>query len=86
MRRATIKFFIPNIETQMATKTRRAHRSRKNSRKANRKSSRKSTRKQGGGASEWNKKVMEVYREMKRKDPKTRLGDAMREASRRFRK
>jgi hypothetical protein len=75
-----IKFFAPNTETNMATKTRKTHRkgSRKNTRKATRK-----TQKQGGGASAWNKKVMEVYREMKRKDPKTRLGDAMREASRR---
>lgn len=73
-------YFLDPLHTTMATKTRRAHR------KGSRKSSRKSTRKQGGGASEWNKKVMEVYREMKRKDPKTRLGDAMREASRRFRK
>ncbi len=79
-----IKFFAPNTETNMATKTRKAHR--KGSRKATRKNTRKATRKtqkQGGGASAWNKKVMEVYREMKRKDPKTRLGDAMREASRR---
>ncbi len=61
----------------MASKTRRS------SRKSSRKASRKSTRKTGG-ASAWNQKVMEVYREMKRKDPKTRLGDAMREASRRY--
>lgn len=63
----------------MAIKTRRA--SRKNSRKASRKAARK-TRK-SGGASAWNKKVMEVYREMKRKNPNTRLGDAMKEAARR---
>jgi hypothetical protein len=63
----------------MASKTRKAHR------KSSRKSSRKSTRKaQAGGASAWNKKVMEVYRELKRKNPLTRLGDAMREASRRY--
>lgn len=55
---------------------------RKNMRKSSRKATRK-TRKQGGGASAWNKKVMEVYRELKRKNPATRLGDAMREASRR---
>lgn len=56
---------------------------RKSSRKSTRKTQRKASRKQGGGASAWNKKVMEVYREMKRKNPATRLGDAMREASRR---
>lgn len=50
------------------------------SRRANRKGSRKS-RKLSRVASEWNRKVMEVYREMKRKDPNTRLGDAMRKAA-----
>jgi hypothetical protein len=35
------------------------------------------------GASAWNKKVMEVYREMKRKNPNVKLGDAMKEAARR---
>jgi hypothetical protein len=79
--------------TKMANrKTRRNSRkaSRRNnafSRKAQHKSSRKSTRKaQAGGKSDWNKKVMEVYRELKRKNPATRLGDAMREASRRYKK
>ena len=28
----------------------------------------------------WNEKVMKVYREMKKKDPNTRLGDAMKKA------
>jgi len=28
----------------------------------------------------WNDKVMKVYREMKAKDPKTKLGDAMKAA------
>ena len=45
-----------------------------------RKGSRKS-RKLSKGASDWNRKVMEVYREMKRKDPNTRLGDAMKKAA-----
>lgn len=59
-------------------------------RKASRKANRKNTRKtQAGGKksrkmSDWNKKVMTVYRELKRKNPATRLGDAMKEASRRF--
>jgi hypothetical protein len=35
------------------------------------------------GASDWNKKVMEVYRELKKKNPATKLGDAMRECSKR---
>jgi hypothetical protein len=59
----------------------------KNTRKATRKVA--SRKNQAGGKksrkmSEWNKKVMGVYREMKRKNPATRLGDAMKEASRRF--
>jgi hypothetical protein len=28
----------------------------------------------------WNEKVMKVYREMKKKDPNTSLGDAMKKA------
>ena len=60
-------------------KTRRARRgSRKSSRKA---SSRKASRKQSGGASEWNKAVMRVYGEMKRKDSSVSFGDALKEAS-----
>ena len=58
----------------------------KHTRKASRKHSRKSTHKKrriSKGASSWNKKVMEVYREMKRKNPNTKLGDAMKEAARR---
>jgi hypothetical protein len=43
-----------------------------------RKGKRKSTRKLSPKLREWNKKVMEKYREMKRKNPNTRLGDAMR--------
>jgi hypothetical protein len=37
----------------------------------------------GKGASDWNKKVMEVYRELKKKNPGVKLGAAMKEASRR---
>ena len=32
---------------------------------------------------EWNRKVMEVYREMKKKNPNTRLMEAMKEAKKR---
>lgn len=45
----------------------------------------KKTRKLGKKASNWNKLVMEVYRELKKKNPATKLGDAMREAARRKR-
>ncbi len=39
------------------------------------------TRKMSKGASEWNKKVMEVYRDMKKKDKNVRLGEAMKKAA-----
>jgi hypothetical protein len=44
---------------------------------------RRKSRRMSKGASEWNKKMMEVYREMKKKDASTKLGDAMKEAARR---
>ncbi len=62
-------------------------------RKVNRKSrkaSRKANNRTVGGKRKlspalraWNKKVMEVYREMKRKNPATKLMDAMKEAKKR---
>lgn len=39
------------------------------------------TRRMAKGPSEWNKKVMEVYRDMKKKDKSVRLGAAMKQAS-----
>jgi hypothetical protein len=58
---------------------------RKHTRKHNSKShkakKRNGTKK--SGASDWNKKVMKVYHEMKAKNKNTKLGDAMRECSRR---
>jgi hypothetical protein len=39
------------------------------------------TRRMAKGPSEWNKKVMEVYRDMKKKDPSVKLGAAMKRAS-----
>lgn len=45
----------------------------------------KKTRKLSKGASNWNKLVMEVYRELKKKNKDTKLGDAMREAAKRKR-
>jgi len=59
------------------------------SRKASRKSSRKNNVTVGGkrklspALRAWNKKVMEVYRELKSKNPATRLRDAMKEAKKR---
>ena len=42
----------------------------------------KKTRK-SKGPSDWNKKVMMIYRDMKKKDKNVKLGAAMKEASRR---
>lgn len=39
------------------------------------------TRRMAKGPSDWNKKVMEVYRDMKKKDKSVRLGAAMKRAS-----
>jgi hypothetical protein len=44
---------------------------------------RRKSRRMSKGASDWNKKMMEVYREMKKKDASIKLGDAMKEAARR---
>jgi hypothetical protein len=42
---------------------------------------RRKTRKMAKGASDWNKKVMEVYHMLKKKNPATKLGDAMKHAA-----
>ena len=70
---ASHKFSSILIEKQMATRS--------NTRNTNK------TRKQAGGKRtlspalrEWNKRVMTLYREMKKKNPKTKLMDAMRAA------
>jgi hypothetical protein len=39
------------------------------------------TRKLSKGASTWHKQMMDVYRDMKKKDPSVKLGDAMRKAA-----
>jgi len=41
------------------------------------------THKKGKGPSDWNKKVMAIYKDMKKKDKNVKLGAAMKEASRR---
>ncbi len=43
----------------------------------------KKTRKLSPALKEWNQKVMKIYREMKAKNPKVRLMDAMKEAKKR---
>ncbi len=42
---------------------------------------RRKTRKMSKGASNWNKKVMEIYHMLKKKNPATKLGDAMKHAA-----
>lgn len=44
---------------------------------------RRKTRKASKGISDWNKKVMIVYHEMKKKNPSVKLGAAMKECSKR---
>ncbi len=43
----------------------------------------KGTRKLSPALREWNQKVMRIYKEMKAKNPKVRLMDAMKEAKKR---
>jgi hypothetical protein len=60
-------------------KTRRASASRRSSRRA---ASRKTRSSQAGGKrSEWLKKVMHVYKDMKARNPAVKLGDAMKAAA-----
>jgi hypothetical protein len=44
------------------------------------KGTRKGKRTLSPALKKWNEKVMKVYREMKKNDPSTRLGDAMKAA------
>ena len=69
---------ISRSPVEMA-KTRRAKRS-SGTRKAKKQSGGKKSRRLSPKLREWNEKVMRIYREMKRKDPNTRLGDAMKAA------
>ncbi len=51
------------------------------SRKVNKRGGKK-TRKLSPKLRAWNEKVMKIYREMKKKNPNTKLGDAMKAAKR----
>jgi hypothetical protein len=53
----------------------------KNKTRRNKTEGKRKTRKMSKGASEWNKKVMELYKDMKKKDSNVKLGDAMKRAS-----
>ena len=54
----------------------------KHTRKAPKSSKRKGTRKLSPALKAWNEKVMKLYREMKKRNPNTKLGDAMKAAKR----
>jgi len=56
---------------------------RKNRKAGTRKNRKAVTRKGSRKASDWAQSVKRVYEELRRKNPNARLGDAMREASRR---
>ena len=51
--------------------------------RSNRKAARKGTRKGKSGGTPWTKFVKKIYNEMKAKNPNTKLGDAMKAASKR---
>jgi len=66
--------------------TRKNRSTRKNRDSRKNRTERKNRKNQAGGkrkASDWAKSVKRVYEEMRKNKPSTRLGDAMREASRR---
>ncbi len=65
--------------TRKASRKATSKADRKATRKATRKASRKATQK-GGKRSEWLKKVMRVYKDMKARNPNVKLGDAMKAA------
>ncbi len=72
----------------MARKNRSTRKNR-NSRKNNNSmmgGKRRKSRKLSSGAREWQAHMMKVYREMKARNPATKLGDAMRAAKKTYRK
>ena len=58
----------------------------KRSGKKSKSSGKKSKRKGKKAATSWNKHLMKVYREMKAKDNKVKLGQAMKEAGKTYKK
>ncbi len=73
---------------EMARKNRSTRKNR-NSRKNNNSmmgGKRRKSRKLSSGAREWQAHMMKVYREMKARNPATKLGDAMRAAKKTYRK
>lgn len=55
----------------------------RHTRKHSRKSGKKHTRKASRGAMKWTSFVSMVHKQMKKRNPNAKLGDAMKEASRR---
>lgn len=67
----------------MAKKSTRRNKNKTEGGNRRNKARRGGTRKLSKGASEWNKAVMKVYAEMKKKDANISFGDALKEASKR---
>ena len=67
----------------MASRMMTRRMARKTARKTARKMTRKMTRKMNPKAMKWTGFVKKVYQELKKKDPNAKLGDAMKEASKR---
>ena len=70
----------------MAKQTRRQQKGQQQKKKQEGGRRRKATRKLGSKAKSWQKSVMDVYRELKKKDSSTMLKDAMVEAAKRKKK
>lgn len=70
----------------MAKQTRKQQKGQQQKKKQQEGGRRKGTRKLGAKAKSWQKSVMDVYRELKKKDSNTMLKDAMKEAAKRKKK
>ena len=78
------------VSPEMASHTRKQTQKKKQQQQQQKKQQQKKqqggTRKLGAKAKTWQKSVMEVYRELKKKDSNTMLKDAMKEAAKRKKK
>ena len=77
------------VSPEMASHTRKQTQKKKQQKQQKKQQQKKQqggTRKLGAKAKTWQKSVMEVYRELKKKDSNTMLKDAMKEAAKRKKK
>jgi hypothetical protein len=68
-------------KNQMGGKRKDKNKTKRNKTKGSKRKEKRSTRKLSNGASNWQSKVMKIYKEMKAKDANVKLGDAMKRAS-----